>query len=284
MNMTYLKYFFDSVKLGSLTASAKANHVTQSAISQGIMKLEHYFEKKLLTHKRNTMKLTEEGRLLYDQSKQIFRLVEEIQNTFNTSLDYTGRLEFGCYYSVAVSLLPKPLADFQAAAPLVVPHFFTGRHDLIVKALKEGKIELGILSDQQDLSLFAKELIYQGHFRVYESTLRPPDSPVDRCIFTENLSEVRQLKNAYYKKHGKELITHMEVASWEVIVNLVLSNVGVGFFPDYLAHVPYRRQLLRPILLELEPIPYNLYAVYPQGEELSKGAQLFLKYLKGTSP
>lgn len=43
LNLTYLKYFFDAVELGSLTASAKANFVTQSAISQGIIKLEYYF-------------------------------------------------------------------------------------------------------------------------------------------------------------------------------------------------------------------------------------------------
>lgn len=281
LNLTYLKYFYDAARLGSLTASAKENFVTQSAVSQGIMKLEHYFRISLLTHRRNIIKLTPEGRTLFESSKKIFRCVDDINDVFISGQNsYSGLLEFSCYNSVAVSLLPRPLAIFQNLAPKVTPNFYTGRPEFVLNWLKLGKVEMCILSDQHDLSPYDREPIHKGYFRVYESIHRSPDELVERCIFTEPKPEVYSLKNSYQKYYSKELSTHMEVTSWEVIVNLILSNVGAGLIPDYLAQVPYRAPLLRLSKLQYEPFPYVLYAVYPKGEELSKNSQLFLKCFK----
>lgn len=73
----------------------------------------------------------------------------------------------------------------------------------------------------------------------------------------------------------------MQISSWEVIVNLVLSDVGVGLIPDYLARAPYRQKLLRPSKIIYDPVPYSLYAIYPKGEELSKNARAFLTCFQG---
>lgn len=285
LNLTYLKYFYDAARYESITASAKENFVTQSAISQGIMKLENFFQKKLLTHRRNSIKVTPEGQILFESSKRIFRCVDEVKGSLDSMhTTYTGKVEFACYHSVAVSLLPKPLAKFQELAPQVKPSFLIGRPELIMNWLKQGKVELGILSDNQDLISFDHESLYSGFFGVYQSKERPLKKPIDKCIFTESGPEIYSLKESYRKNYGKELESQMEVSSWEVLVNLVLANMGVGLFPDYLAKVPYREPLLRLCKLKYDPIPYSLYAVFPKGEELSKNAQLLLKCFKDTYP
>ena len=280
-NLTYLKYFFDAIVKGGITASAKENFVTQSAVSQGIIKLENHFKRKLLTHKRNSIKLTPEGEMLFASAKQLFRYIGEINDTFvEGDHAYKGKVEFASYYSIVVSLLPRPLAKFQKIAPNVATKFITGRHEIVRDAIKKGSVEFGILMDSEELSAFDCELVHSGYFHVYESSDRPINEPVTKCIFTDPHPEVFSLKKSFKKNYGKELHTHMEVGSWEVIANLVISNVGVGLFPDYLAHVPYRQAFLRQSQIEHDPIPYNLFAVAPKGEELSKNAKLLVECIR----
>lgn len=281
MNLTYLKYFFDAVRLGGITVSAKANFVTQSAVSQGIKKLEASLKKQLITHKRNRIKLTREGELLFGSSRDLFRQFEELNNLFEKDqTTYRGKVEFACFYSVAVSLLPAALAKFQKIAPQVRPTFITGGPEIVEDALKRGKVEFGILMDHGDLFAYDRELIHRGHFKIYESVKRSLKDPIQNCIFAKPMPEVYALKSSFKKNYGRELISHLDVTSWEVAVNLVMSNVGVGFFPDYLAEVPYRKKLLRESNLAYDPIPYSLYAVVPKGEILSKNAKLLLECLK----
>ena len=280
INLTYLKYFFDAARLGSLSASSRANFVTQSAVSQGVLKLEQHFGKKLLTHRRNAIKLTDEGVRLFQNSARLFRLCDEVRQSVTGEEGNFGNLEFACYYSVAVSLLPQPIALFQERAPNVKLHFVTGRPEIVLKELKEGRVELGILSDQNDFSTFDHEPIHQGYFRIYESIQRPDKLHIEKCIFSGLRPEVYSLKEQYLKNYKKTLETHMDVNSWEVLVNLVLSNVGVGLFPDYLAEVPYRKALLRPSNLRYKPIPYTLSAVWTKGEELSNNAKTFLHCIR----
>lgn len=281
MNFTYLKYFFDAVRLGGITLSAKANFVTQSAISQGIKKLEGTLKRQLITHKRNNIKLTREGELLFQSCKELFLKFEELNNLFeNEQKIYRGKVEFACFYSVAVSLLPDAIAKFHKFAPEVTPVFVTGGPDIVKDALKKGKVEFGILMDQSDLFAYDHEVIRSGYFKVYESVSRLKDAPIENCIFAQPMPEVHTIKSAFKKNYGKDLATHLEVTSWEVAVNLVISNVGVSFFPDYLAEVPYREKLIRESNLTYDPIPYSLYAVKPKNELLSKNAQLFLQCLK----
>jgi len=219
---------------------------------------------------------------LFASCKQLFRYVDDIHTSFaEGDKTYKGKVEFACYYSFAVSFLPKPLAKFQQLAPKVTAKFLTGPHDYVKSVLKEGKVEFGILMDaSNDLAPYDCEPIHSGFFGVYESIERNPKEPIDRCIFTQTNTEVQTIKNAYKNNYKKELQTHMEVSSWEVLVNLIISNVGVGLFPDYLANVPYRKKYLRLSRLKYDPIPYTLFAVIPKGEELSKNALLLLNCLK----
>ena len=279
-NLVHLKYFYDASRLESITASAKANFVTQSAVSQGIMKLEQHFKRQLLTHKRNTIKLTPEGKELFSSSKHLFRCIDNVNSTFAEGDHiYRGKIEFACFYSIAVSFLPKALAEFQKYAPHVSAKFITGGPEVIKDALKECRAEFGLMTDRQDLSAYDHELIHKGYFGVYESVKRSDKELPDKCILGENSYEANALKE-YFKRKGREFHTHIDVTSWEVNVNLILSDVGVGLIPDYLAQVPYRKDLLRPCRLQHDPIPYQLVAAYPKGEELSKNAKLLIECLK----
>lgn len=280
MHFIFLKYFHDTVKTKSVTEAAHQNHVTQSAISQGISQLEKMLAVNLLTHKRNSIKVTQEGEEVFEWSRKIFRQVEELKSRLKTNQnDYSGHLSFACSHSLALSLLPGMLAIFQEQAPLVTPKVIFGHTGMIKSWIKQGEIEFGFVLDNDDLSSLSLEFIYAGAFRFYQSTRRPKNQHFDRCLFPPARAEVHFIKQLYFKKFGEELKTEMEINSWEVIAKLIGLTSSVGFIPDYVALGSDRVGVLQCNALDLH-IPYQLFAAYPNGETLSRNAKLFLETTK----
>lgn len=70
-NLAFLRYFFSACQSKSISKAAKENFVSQSAISQGINKLEVALGKQLITHEQNRFQLTSDGLLLLEKCKEI---------------------------------------------------------------------------------------------------------------------------------------------------------------------------------------------------------------------
>lgn len=283
MNLTFLKYFHDTVKLKSVTASAGANYVTQSAISQGITQLEKSLSVKLLTHKRNSIKVTPEGEAVFEKSRMIFREIEDLKSLLiQNQNEYAGQLSLACSHSLALSILPELLSKFQKLAPLVIPRVIFGHTGMIKTWIKQGEIEFGLVLDNDDLSSLSLELISTGAFRFYQSLQRPKNQPVKSCIFPPARAEVHLIKQLFLKTFGYEIKTEMEICSWEVIAKIIGLTSSVGFIPDYVAWASDKHHSIRLIPNLNLNIPYSLYAAYPLGEELTRNAKLFLKIVKET--
>jgi len=282
MNLFFLKYFHDTVKLKSVTEAASANHVTQSAISQGITQLEKSLSVSLLTHKRNSIKVTPEGEAVFEWSRTVFRNLEELKTRLQTNQnEYVGQVSFACSHSLALSILPELLAKFRELAPRVLPKVIFGHTGLIKNWIKQGEVEFGLVLDNDDLSSFSLELICSGAFRFYQSILRPMDQPITSCIFPPARSEVHLIKQLFLKQFGYEIATEMEICSWEVIAKIIQLTSSVGFLPDYVAWCSDKQTTLQLSNLDLN-IPYLLYAAYPREEELTRNATLLLKITRET--
>lgn len=280
MNLIFLKYFHDTVRLRSVTGSAQENHVTQSAISQGISQLEKLLAVSLLTHKRNSIKVTAEGEVVFEWSKTIFRQVENLKfRLLANQNEYTGHLSFACSHSLALSVLPELLAKFQLVAPLVKPKILFGHTGLIKNWLKQGEIEFGFVLDNDDLSSFSLELIFSGAFRFFQSCSRAQELLINSCIFPPARAEVHLIKQLFIKRFGYEIKTEMEICSWEVIAKLIGLTSSIGFIPDYVVLASDKLGTIEPANIDLN-VPYSIYAAYPLGETLSRNAQFFLQTIK----
>jgi DNA-binding transcriptional LysR family regulator len=66
----------------------------------------------------------------------------------------------------------------------------------------------------------------------------------------------------------------MEVSSWGVIVKLVQEGLGIGLCPDYIVHENHE---LIPILEELNPMNYTLYALFEKNTTPTTYALKFLE-------
>src|SRR5438067_6230519 len=115
--------FCDLVETESFTRAARLSNVTQSAISQQISALERQFKSLLVERSKKHFRLTREGQVLYEYSKQmlstyksISHKLQEIQNIIS------GHIQVAAIYSIGLYDLPIYLKKFLAAHPTVNVH------------------------------------------------------------------------------------------------------------------------------------------------------------------
>ena len=79
MQIESLKVFCDLSETESFTKAAQINHVTQSAVSQQISSLERQFRSLLIERSKKKFRLTREGQVLYEYSKQIIQVYDALR-------------------------------------------------------------------------------------------------------------------------------------------------------------------------------------------------------------
>lgn len=276
LNLIYLKYFCDAVKHGSISASAKSNHISQSAISQAISKLESGMGYQLISHQPNRFKVTEEGERLFSVSQNIFQAIRSAEDLLND--DEMGAIECACSHSFALSRLTYHLKEAKEKFPLLQINFKLGHTDSIKEWIKKGWIDFGIVLDNDDLSGFDCEEIYRGEYRCYVAKSCEGSEDLS-FILSEERIETNLLRASYRRHYGRALPQLMEISSWEVIARLTEEGLGIGFFPDYVANA--RGLHLTTCFAELDPIPYKIFAIFPKGVPKSIHAENFLNLLRG---
>lgn len=280
LNLIYLKYFCDAVRQGSISASARENFVSQSAISQGIGQLEKSLGKELMTHQTNRFKPTREGLIVFEKAKDVFNSILELEKALLMDEGVvSGRIEFACMHSFALALLPKCLQAVKTKWPKLHVNFRLAHTDVIRDWIKRDLIDFGIVLDNEDLSAFDCFEIYQGEYRLYISRKHQSEKTLP-FILSEERVETNLLKKAFHKYQRKEMDVLMQVSSWEVIANLTEAGLGIGFFPDYVALK--RKKELVEFKTKFDPIPYKIYAIFSKAKKQDRNVKVFLDLLKAT--
>lgn len=79
MRLEQLEYLMEVGKYKNMTKAAEAVHISQSALSESIKRLESELDSTLLERYHNGVSLTEAGVLVVETSEQIFQQMHELQ-------------------------------------------------------------------------------------------------------------------------------------------------------------------------------------------------------------
>ncbi|PFG08500.1 LysR family transcriptional regulator [Marinobacter sp. LV10MA510-1] len=84
LNYHHLYYFWEVARTGHLTRAAEALHISQSALSGQIRKLEDSFGEALFIREGRRLKLSEAGRVAFSYAEEIFRQGAELSALFES--------------------------------------------------------------------------------------------------------------------------------------------------------------------------------------------------------
>ena len=113
MQLESFKVFCDLAESGSFTSAARISGITQSAVSQQISALEKHFNSLLIERSKKMFRLTNEGQLLYDHSKEIMSTYEKLNSEMQALQNMvSGNIRVSTIYSIGLHTLPPFLKLF----------------------------------------------------------------------------------------------------------------------------------------------------------------------------
>ncbi len=120
MQIESLKVFCDLVESESFTKAARLNQVTQSAVSQQISSLERLFKSLLIERSKKCFRLTREGEVLYEYSKQVLQTYDGLQARLQEIKEViSGTIRIATIYSIGLHDLPPYIKKFLKEYPTV---------------------------------------------------------------------------------------------------------------------------------------------------------------------
>ncbi|WP_030019952.1 LysR family transcriptional regulator [Streptomyces monomycini] len=158
LNLDRLRTLSAVARHGSVSAAADGLHVTTSAVSQQLAKLERETGQQLLAKHGRGVRLTDAGRLLAGHAVRILSQVELAQAELEAHRGQAvGELRLGAFPTAARGLFPAALAGLRAEHPQLRPRLREMEPDASVRCVVRGDIDLGVVLDWHNRPLSLPE-------------------------------------------------------------------------------------------------------------------------------
>jgi DNA-binding transcriptional LysR family regulator len=145
LDLTALRYFSEAAACGSIRQAADRLHVTPSAVSGQIAKVEARLRTPLMERRPEGVRLTEAGEMLAEEVGHIHRMVDRIQSRIGDLQDLRcGTVTIRCMEGAVDTWLPSVIADFHREHPDIRYDIAASNADDTVQHLVKGTCDLGI--------------------------------------------------------------------------------------------------------------------------------------------
>lgn len=235
-----LEQFVALARTKNFTRAAAELHLSQSALSRSIQKLEDQLGQPLFDRKPREVVLTDLGELLLERAKKILKLVEDTFSELSEA-GRRGRVRLGAIPTIAPYFLPGLLSSFAAKHPDISIIVQEDTTETLIKSCTQGEIDLAIvalpiIAKQLEIEpLFAEELLIvlpTGHPLATRETLGV--EAVDGYPFVM-LNEAHCLAEniaSFCRRQSVQPVTIERTSQLTTVQELVALDHGVSIVPE----------------------------------------------------
>lgn len=169
------EYLQAVVVTGNFYLAAEKCHVSQSAISQQIKKLEEELGVQLLDRHNRTFSLTPAGEHFYTRSLVITEDIHQlIKETKKLGTDDFASLHIGYYKGYSGNELSNAIAAFSEKYPDVEITTVSGSHEELYRGMKKGTIDLALNDQRRAFSdTYNNEVLSESYMYIEISSRNP---------------------------------------------------------------------------------------------------------------
>ncbi|MFE7385714.1 LysR family transcriptional regulator [Streptomyces zhihengii] len=148
LNLERLRTLDALARHGSVSAAAEGLHVTTSAVSQQMAKLEREVGQQLLARNGRGVRLTDAGRLLADHAARILSQVELAQSDIEAQRgQVVGEVRLGAFPTAARGLFPGTVGALRARHPELRVRTREMEPESGIRSVIRGDLDLAIVLD-----------------------------------------------------------------------------------------------------------------------------------------
>ncbi|WP_068087843.1 LysR family transcriptional regulator [Novosphingobium rosa] len=163
IDIALLRAFVAIVDQGSLSAAARALHLTQGAISQQLARLEALLDQRLLWRDHRGARLAPKGESLIATAREMIALNDRMWRDLGSP---RHRVRLGAPPDVISEILPPLLRAFAKASPETEVSLISAPSALLGKALADGMVDLALVQHEPGTEggtpLFREALVWVG--------------------------------------------------------------------------------------------------------------------------
>ncbi|HEX3800677.1 MAG TPA: LysR family transcriptional regulator [Verrucomicrobiae bacterium] len=290
MQIESLKVFCDLAETESFTKAAQINNVTQSAVSQQISSLERQFKSLLIERSKKKFRLTREGQVLYDFSKQIIQTHDSLHSKLQEIKDIiSGTIRVATIYSIGLHDLPPYIKKFLKSYPTVNVHVEYRRANQVYDDVLSNVVDLGLVayptreSKLETVSLRKDPLVlicHPQHPFAKMKSVKLKALAGQKFIGFEPDIPTRKALDRILKESNVEVMHVMEFDNIETVKRAVEIDAGVSVVPQGTILQEVAKQTLVQVQLEDGEFYRPLAAIYKKNKVLSPAVKQFLAILK----
>src|SRR5215475_1731087 len=291
MQIESLKVFCDLAETESFTKAAQINSVTQSAVSQQISSLERQFKSLLIERSKKKFRLTREGQLLYDYSKQIIQTYDALHSKLQEVKDIiSGTIRVATIYSIGLHDLPPYIKRFLKEHPTVHVHVEYRRANQVYDDVLGNVVDLGLVAyPQRDPKLeviaLRKDMMvlicHPNHPLAKMKSVKLKDITGQKFIGFEPDIPTRRAIDKVLKENAVTVQHVMEFDNIETVKRAVEIDAGVAIVPHGTITQEIAKQTLAEVKIEDAEFYRPLAAIHKKSKVLSPAMKQFLSVLKG---
>jgi LysR family positive regulator for ilvC len=225
--------------------SAKALHVSPSALTRAVQRLEEEVGQPLFQRSRRSVALTRAGEIFRDHARAQLAAYARLQEALATETETpTGELRIACTVTACHSVLPKLLARCRERYPGIHLQLSTSDAARCLQALEGDEVDLAVVPepDRPPADLRFVRLAYTDLAFIAPATTS--DAELARRaklggshwnglpVILPRRGLERQRIDAWLEQHGARPDVYAEVDGNEAILALVALGCGVGVVPE----------------------------------------------------
>ena len=248
MNIQQLEYILAVDQFKSFSKAADYCHVTQATLSAMVKKLEEQLDVVIFDRKANPIATTENGREILVQAQQVVAHANALLSSskaINQKIE--GKVKLGIIPTIASSILPLIMKTLVEKYPTLRLEIHEVTTNQLVKDLREGKLDVGILStpiaatDLETSLLYVEDLRLYGYLPSGKKSISKSELNQQRMFLLQEGHCLRdQIIQLCDLKKNKSLPVNLSVESntFDTLLNLVDTFQGMTLLPSL-----YARQL-----------------------------------------
>jgi len=292
MDLYQLKAFYRLGQSKSFSETALRMHLTQSAVSHAIKKLEESVGLALVERPARRFSLTPAGKDLWESCAVVF---PEIDRAREVLAAHSGRpiieLNVGSPVEFGTTILIKSIKDFLGRYPHYRIHFFFSHN--LEKPLMSGEVDFVIDCQRHAGRGIERLFLFQELYMVVASPAFIREHRLGRPADLENAPLLSLDKEGQWWRNflaalkdtpAPRLRNIIQVDHVRGLINGAIAGLGVSFVPKYAVIREMAANDLKDPFPKIKPLA-DQFCIYVQKEKLAlRKNRLLIDYLRNIRP
>jgi DNA-binding transcriptional LysR family regulator len=283
--------FVAIAELGGFNKAAQQLHITQTALTRRVQKLEAYLGLKLLDRTTRRVELTAVGREFLPQARGIVQeMTSAVERLKDMSDNGRGHFTLACVPSMTSHVLPDLIRHYAQQHPDNRIRLLDASSHEVREAVLAGQAELGIAVSGEKHPELTESVLFEDpltfickapHPLQHKKSVTWTDMRDADLIVVSSFMATRIFMDYQLAKRGLRLQGNYEVQHHATAINLVAAGVGSAILPSS-TFQPGDRPHMHKIPITHPSVKRKVTLLRRKHGSLSPAAQAFADLLRKT--